>query len=152
MRRRLLLSGFALCVLALTACFGQIEDKHPDKVLTKRVALFKQFNRALEPIGLVVSGRREYKKDEFVDMVQELQTLSTKPWPYFTADGNYPPTHARSAVWDEPAAFKTAQEQYQSAVNVLLAVAPGGDMPKIKSAAEAVGESCKSCHKHFRYE
>jgi cytochrome c556 len=121
-------------------------------VVTKRVALFKQFNRALEPIGLVVSGRREYKKDEFVEMVQDLQTLSTKPWPYFTADGNYPPTHARSAVWDEPAAFKAAQEKYQASVNILLLVAPSADLPAIKAAAEAVGDSCKACHKQFRYE
>ena len=152
MLRLLTCAALLLSTLALCACFGQIEDKHPDKVLTKRVALFKQFTRVLEPIGLVVSGRREYKKDEFVEMVQELQTLSTKPWPYFTADGNYPPTHARSAVWDEPAAFKTAQEKYQSSVNDLLALAAGGDMPAIKAAAEAVGESCKACHKHFRYE
>ena len=59
MRRYLAWGGWVLCVLALSACFGQMEDKHPDKVLTKRVALFKQFTRALEPIGLVVSGRRE---------------------------------------------------------------------------------------------
>jgi cytochrome c556 len=152
MRRPFTCAVLLLCALVLCACFGQIEDKHPNKVLTKRVALFKQFTRALEPIGLVVSGRREYKKDEFVEMVQELQTLAAKPWPYFTADGNYPPTHARSAVWDEPAAFKEAQEKYQSSVNDLLAVAAGGDMPAIKAAAEAVGERCKACHKHFRYE
>lgn len=152
MRRFLTVSTLALAVLALSACFGQIEDKHPDKVLTKRVALFKQFTRALEPIGLVVSGRREYKKDEFVEMVQELQMLSTKPWPYFTADGNYPPTHARAAVWEEPAAFKAAQEKYLASVTALAAVAPGGDMPAMKAAAEAVGESCKACHKQFRFE
>lgn len=152
MHRLLVRAALALCVLALSACFSQMEDKHPNQVLTKRVALFKQFNRALEPIGLVVSGRRAYKREEFVEMVQELQTLSTKPWPYFTVDGNYPPTHARSAVWEEPAAFKTAQEKYQASVNALLALAPNADMPKIKTAAEAVGESCKACHKQFRYE
>lgn len=152
MRRFIAFAGLSFSVLALSACFGQIEDKHPDKVLTKRVALFKQFTRALEPIGLVVSGRREYKKDEFAEMVQELQMLSTKPWPYFTADGNYAPTHARAAVWEDPAAFKAAQEKYINTVNALAAAAPGGDMPTIKSAAEAVGESCKACHKQFRYE
>lgn len=152
MRRLIFLVGVCLSVLALSACFGQIEDKHPDQVLTKRVALFKQFTRALEPIGLVVSGRREFKKDEFVAMVQELQILSTKPWPYFTADGNYPPTHAKAAVWEDPAAFKAAQDKYLASVNALVAVAPGGDMPAIKSASEAVGEACKACHKQFRYE
>jgi cytochrome c556 len=55
-------------------------------------------------------------------------------------------------VWDDPAAFLAAQKKYQESVSALLAVAPGADMPTIKAAAEAVGESCKACHKHFRYE
>ena len=143
---------FGVSVAMLSGCFGQIEDKHPDKVLTKRRELFKQFNRTLEPIGQVVGGRREYKKEAFVDMVQELQVLSTKPWPYFTADGNYPPTHARPAVWEQPEKFKLAQTDYQLRVNDLAAIAGSGDMPKIKAAAEAVGDSCKACHKQFRYE
>ena len=146
----LVLAGLVISVLS--GCFGQIEDKHPDKVLTKRRELFKQFNRTLEPIGQVVAGRREYKKEAFVEMVQELQMLSSKPWPYFTADGNYPPTHARPAVWEQPDKFKLAQTDYQSRVDALAAISASGDMPKIKAAAEAVGDSCKACHKQFRYE
>ena len=46
-----------LLCLGLAGCFEPLKDTHPEQVLTKRRALFKQFNRTLEPIGLVASGR-----------------------------------------------------------------------------------------------
>lgn len=143
--------GLLLC-LGLGACFEPIKDTHPDQVLTKRRALFKQYTRALEPMGLVASGRKEYKPEEFLVMAQDLDTLSTKPWVYFPADGNYPPTHARPAVWSQPEAFKAAQEKYQASVHALLLAAQAGRLEPVQKAMDAVTASCKACHKDFRYE
>ena len=140
-----------LCV-GLSACFEPVKDTHPDQVLTKRRALFKQFTRTLEPIGLVASTRKEYKPDEFLSMAQDLEKLSSKPWVYFPADGNYPPTHARPAVWSEPQAFKQAQDQYQARVHALVLAAQAGKLEGVQQAVEGVTSSCKACHKDFRYE
>jgi cytochrome c556 len=145
----------ALCLLVclgLGGCFEAIKDTHPDQVLTKRRALFKQFTRTLEPIGLVASGRKEYKPDEFLALVQDLDKLSTKPWIYFPADGNYPPTHAKPAVWSQPEAFKVAQEKYQASVHELLLAAQAGKLDAVQRAVDGVTASCKACHKDFRYE
>ena len=138
--------------LGLTACFEPIKDTHPDQVLTKRRALFKQYTRAMEPIGLMATGRKEFKQEEFLALVQDLDKLSTKPWIYFTADGNYPPTHAKPAVWSQPDAFKQAQEHYQASVHQLLLAAQAGKLEPIQHAVDGVTASCKSCHKEFRYE
>lgn len=146
---------FATCLLlclGLTACFEPIKDTHPDQVLTKRRALFKQFTRTLEPMGLVASGRKEYKPDEFLAMAQDLDKLASKPWAYFPADGNYPPTHARPAVWSQPEAFKAAQEKYQANVHALLMAAQAGKLEPVQQAMDGVTNSCKACHKDFRYE
>ncbi len=145
----------ALCLLiagVLTACVRHVPDTHPDQVLTKRKALFKQMNRALEPIGLVANEREPYKKEEFAGYVDELQKLSNKPWAYFPQDGNYPPTRAKPAVWSEPADFEAAQKQYQGVVAELAKVAQAGDLEKIKPAVVDVTNSCKSCHKKFRFD
>ena len=144
-------AGLLLC-LGLTACFEPIKDTHPDQVLTKRRALFKQFTRTLEPMGLVASGRKEYKPDEFLSMAQDLDKLSSKPWVYFPADGNYPPTHARPAVWRQPEAFKAAQAKYQDSMHALLLAAQAGKLEPVQRAMEGVINSCKACHKDFRYE
>ncbi len=143
--------GLLLC-LSLGACFEPIKDTHPDQLLTKRRALFKQYTRAMEPIGLVASGRKEYKPDEFLALVQDLDKLSTKPWAYFPADGNYPPTHAKPAVWSQPAAFKDAQEKYQASVHALLLAAQAGKLEAVQPAVDGVTNSCKACHTDFRYE
>lgn len=145
------MAGLMLC-LGLTACFEPIKDTHPDQVLTKRRALFKQTTRAMEPIGLMAGGRKEFKQDEFLALVQDLEKLAAKPWVYFPVDGNYPPTRAKSAVWSQPDAFKLAQEKYQARVHELLLVAQGGKPEAVQQAVDAVTDSCKACHKDFRYE
>jgi cytochrome c556 len=146
-----LLAGVLLC-LSLGACFEPLKDNHPDQVLTKRRALFKQYTRAMEPIGLMASGRNEFKQAEFLAMVQELDKLSNKPWVYFPTDGNYPPTHAKPAVWSQPEAFKLAQEKYQASVHELLLAAQSGKMEAVQRGVVGVTNSCKACHKDFRYE
>lgn len=146
------MAACVLLCLTLSACFEPIKDTHPDQVLTKRRALFKQFTRALEPMGLVASGRNAYQPDEFLTMVQDLEKLSGKPWVYFPADGNYPPTHAKPAVWSQPEAFKRAQDAYQASVHELLLAAQAGKLEPVQRAMDGVTSSCKACHKDFRYE
>ncbi len=136
----------------LPGCVREVKDTHPDQVLTKRKALFKQMNRALEPIGLVANERNPYNRQEFVGYVDELQKLSGNPWAFFTADGNYPPTRAKPAVWSQAAEFEAAQQQYQAVVAQLAQAAQAGDLEKIKPAVVDVTSSCKSCHKKFRFD
>jgi len=146
-----------LLCLSLGACFDSIKDTHPDQVLTKRRALFKQFTRTMEPIGLMANGRKEYKADEFLSLAQELDKLSTKPWGYFTADGNYPPTRAKPEVWSKPAAFQKAQEQYQVSVQALVLAAQvaaqaGKADAALQQAVDGVTAQCKACHDNFRFQ
>ncbi len=150
--RWLALGQAVLLVCALPGCVREVKDTHPDLVLTKRKVLFKHMNRALEPIGLVANERNVYNKDEFWAYVDELQKLSSKPWAYFPPDGNYPPTRAKPAVWSQPADFEAAQKQYQAVVAQLAQAAQVGDLEKIKPAVVDVTNSCKSCHKKFRFD
>lgn len=136
----------------LSGCFEPLKDTHPDQVLTKRRALFKQYTRTLEPIGLVASGRRTYQPEEFMAWAQDLEKLSTKPWVYFPADGNYSPTRARPAVWSDASAFKRAQDSYQASVQALVQAAQAGKFEGVQRAVEGVTTQCKACHKDFRYE
>lgn len=147
----------AICIallgaLTLAACFGPAKDTHPNQVLTKRNALFKQFTRTLEPMVVVTNGRGEYDKETFLALAQDLEKLSTKPWSYFPQDGNYPPTRARPEVWSNPAEFKQAQEKYRACISALVNAAQGDNLDKVKLAVAEVTSSCKSCHKQFRFE
>jgi len=135
--------------LALTAC-NDAKDTHPDKLVTKRIAIFKEFTRTLEPMGLVARDRQTYNQREFLANAIELDKLASKPWSYFTPDGNYPPTHAKADVWEKSAEFKLAQEKYQDLTRQLVKAAQDGNQETIRSAVNEVQKSCKACHKQFR--
>lgn len=140
-----LLVAFALC-----ACNDEPKDMHPDKPVSQRRALFKQFTRTLEPMGLVARERKDYNPREFNIAALELQKLARQPWPLFTTDSNYPPTHAKPEVWQKAAEFKAAQDDYLTRVDQLVATAQGADLARIKDSVNAVQKSCKSCHTQFR--
>ena len=144
------LLSVALAALALSACNDEPKDTHPDKLVTQRRALFKQFTRTLEPMGLVARDRKDYNAREFNESALALQKLATQPWPLFTVDSNYPPTHAKPEVWQKAADFKAAQDDYLARVSQLVAAAQGSDLALIKSSVNDVQKSCKSCHTQFR--
>jgi cytochrome c556 len=146
----MLASTAIIAALFLTACGGEARDTHPDQLVTKRRAIFKQFTRTLEPMGMVARDRKDYNPREFNISALELQKLSTQPWAYFTPDSNYPPTHAKPEVWQQSAEFKLAQENFQTSVNRLTQAAHGSDLDLIKASVNEVQKSCKTCHNQFR--
>lgn len=136
--------------LLLGAC-GQVGgDPHPDKLMTKRIAVFKKFTKTLEPMGLVARDRRDYVKAEFVESAQALQALSSQPWVYFSADGNYAPSRAKPAIWSQPDAYKKSKDRFLAAVDKLVTVSGSADLPAIRGAVDEVQKSCKNCHDQFR--
>jgi cytochrome c556 len=134
----------------LSACSERVKDTHPQQLVSKRQALFKQFTKTLEPMGLVARERQDYVKADFMASAVALQELSSKPWVYFTADGNYPPTRAKPEVWSQDSEFKLSQDRFLASVNKLVEVSGSADLPAIRASVETVEKSCKSCHEQFR--
>lgn len=140
----------ALLALALAGCNGEAPDTHPDQPVTKRRAVFKDMVRTLEPMGMVARERKDYQATEFLASALALQQLATRPWPLFTADSNYPPTHARPEVWTQAADFQLAQHTFTGRVDALVQAAQGQDLARIRAAVNDVQQSCKACHDSFR--
>jgi cytochrome c556 len=152
--RKLLIASLSLlaATMALTGCSQEPPDNHPDQPVTKRRAVFREFTRTLEPMGLVARDRQTYNAAVFLEQAQTLKKLSVQPWPLFTTDSNYPPTKAHPKVWQEADAFKQAQQQFQLSVEELAQVAAGTDLDRIKASVNKVQQSCKNCHDTFRKE
>ena len=148
--QKISLTCLVAATVLLSACNDRIQDTHPQQVFSKRQAIFKNFTKTLEPMGLVARDRQNYVKAEFMANAAALQELSTQPWAYFTADGNYPPTRAKPEVWAKAGEFKQAQDNYLAAVDQLVKVSGSADLPAIRASVTAVEKSCKSCHEKFR--
>jgi cytochrome c556 len=149
MHKSILLPLLASAIL-LSACSEHVKATHPQQLVSKRQALFKQFTKTLEPMGLVARERQDYVKADFLASALALQELSSQPWAYFTADGNYPPTRAKPEVWSQADDFKKAQDAYLAEIDTLVQRAGSADLPAIRASVEAVQKSCKSCHDQFR--
>lgn len=150
--QKLTLVTLVAATTLLSACSDRVKDTHPEQLVSKRQAIFKKFTKSLEPLGMVARDRQDYVRVEFMANAQALQELSTQPWAYFTADGNYPPTRAKPEVWSKATEFKQAQDSYLAAVDQLVKVSGSNDMPAIRASVDAVQKSCKSCHDKFRNE
>lgn len=131
---------------------GPVPDTHPQRWVSQRQAVFKDFTRTLEPMGLAARERQPYNPSAFAGQALALQALARKPWPLFPADSQYPPTRAQPAVWAEPQAFQKAQQDYLQAVDALVTAAQTGTLQAVKPAVEDVQARCKACHEKFRMD
>lgn len=57
---------------------------------------------------------------------------------------------ADPSIWENFADFKAKSEAFAAAARQLKAAAGSGDVGVTKSAAQAVGATCKSCHRSYR--
>ncbi len=137
-------------LLGLSGCGGDVKDTHPQQWVSQRQAVFKDFTRTLEPMGLMARERQRFDAAAFSAAALRLQALSTQPWPLFTADSNYPPTKAQAQVWEKPADFKQAQQDFLDSVNQLAQAAQAGTLAAGRPAVEQVQQRCKACHDQFR--
>ena len=139
----------ALGALLLTACGGEPADTRPGQPVSERRAAFKKILLAFEPMGIALRDK-QYDADRFIAQASELAKVKDGPWRHFGPDTNYPPTHAKAAVWSDASRFAAARETFLQAVNGLTLAAASRDEAKVATAYEAVHDSCRSCHRTFK--
>jgi cytochrome c556 len=151
MNKRLLLAGFALALGAgytLTA-FSQVK---PEIMVKQRQAAMTLQGKYFGPMAGMAQGKVPYNADTVAFNTAMLDALSRMPWDGF-ADSSKDAgvkTAALPAIWSDPAKFKAAQDNFQKAVQSLVAVSRGGDEAGQKAAIGAVGKTCGGCHQDFR--
>lgn len=138
-----------LLIAALLAACGEPADTHPGQPVTHRRAAFKQILRAFEPMGVQLRDHK-YDPDKFLTQAQALAAVKDGPWEYFGPDTNYPPTHAKPAVWSDGERFAADRQAFFQAVEGLAQAAARRDEKAARTAYEAVHDACRDCHKSFK--
>ena len=135
----------------LAACSQSIPpDTFPGQPVTERNRIFKQMLRAFEPMGLMLRGKQTFVAADFQRHAEELKQLSTAPWTLFPPGSDYAPTKAKASIWERPAEFKQAQDEFISAAGKLAQAASSDAEETRRTAYEEVHRNCSSCHKAFR--
>lgn len=147
MRRQAIVIA-ALLPLLLTAC-GEPEDTRPGQPVAHRRAAFNKILKPFEPMGTQLKKGR-YDADQFLLLAKSLNEQKEGPWQYFGPDTNYPPSHATSKVWSEPERFEADRQRFYKAADALFLAAGTRQEAAVKTAYEALHESCRNCHKTFK--
>jgi cytochrome c556 len=152
MNRKLFSAVLALALGAgysLTA-FSQVK---PETLVKQRQAAMTLQGKYFGPMAGMAQGKIPYKADVVAYNASLLNALSRMPWDGFaesTKDLKDVKTGALPAIYSEPAKFKEAQDNLQSAVGKLVATSQGSDEAATKAAIGAVGKTCGACHENFR--
>lgn len=152
MKKRLLLTGFALALAAGYTAAALAQAK-PEVLVKQRQAAMTLQGKYFGPIAGMAQGKIPYNAEVISRNAAYLDALDKMPWDGFaesTKDIKDVKTAALPAIWNEPAKFKEAQERLQHAVSALVAATKGGNEGAIKAAAGDVGKSCGGCHQNFR--
>jgi cytochrome c556 len=139
----------ALLLTSLLAACGEPADTKPGQPVTHRRAAFSKILHAFEPMGLQLRDGH-YEPEKFLARAKELVNVKEGPWEYFGPDTNYPPTHAKPALWTEMEKFEAGHQAFSQATDRLLTAAESRDEKAVRAAYDAVHDTCRSCHKAYK--
>jgi cytochrome c556 len=78
--------------------------------------------------------------------------LIAQPWAAFGEGTDKGDTRAKPEIWKERAKFDEYADKMQAEMVKLSAAAKTGNLDSIKTAVNATGGSCKTCHDAYRKE
>jgi cytochrome c556 len=135
--------------IGLTACSKPVEDTRPGQPVKTRQVAFKEMLKVFEPMGTMLRTNR-YEPEKFVLLATELIAKREAPWVHFSPDTHYPPTKAKTKVWEQPESFEREKQVFMRVTDALLAAARSKDLDNVKKAYSKVYNTCNSCHQEFK--
>jgi cytochrome c556 len=140
----------ALAAMTLAAPASAQFAKAEDAIKYRQSALFvmqQNFGR----VAAMAAGKAPFDAKIAADSAAVAEFMSKLPWTAF-GDGTDKgrDNRAKAEIWSDKAKFSEYADKMQSEMAKLNAAAKSGSLDAIKSAAGAVGTSCKTCHDAFR--
>lgn len=138
-----ILRTIALGTVLATAPTMVLADGHAIKY---RKAVMKAIGGHMGAISGILKGAGDAADlKAHTDAMAAMAHVSRTIYPEGSDFGD---TKALDAIWDKPAEFKTAVDNFVMAADALKAT--NGDPAKVGAALGALGKSCKGCHEGFR--
>ncbi|NBB52823.1 cytochrome c [Rhizobium sp. CRIBSB] len=148
-------------VLCIAACSDSPPAGNEDKSdgdavapspIATRQAGFKKIGAANKAIGDTL--KTEAPSAELIrtnaGIIAELAPQVHTWFPEGSGPGSGQETAALPAVWERRPEFDLRTTEFTAATAALEAAVSAGDPGQVRTAAEALGQTCKSCHTAFR--
>lgn len=98
----------------------------------------------------MAGGKAPFDARVAADSAAVAEFMSKLPWAAFGEGTDQGETRAKPEIWKEQTKFKDCSEKMQAEMSKLAAAAKTGNLDAIKSAVNATGASCKTCHDAYR--
>ncbi len=142
MKRIILLITLAISLAAVAEPVREDAAKY-------RQSIMKALSGHNGAISMMVRGKAG-DPDNLGNHVQALVNLKGEIESLFEQSSDLDDDRALSAIWENPAAFADAIENFEVAVEALSEVADGGEIQAIDAAHRQMAKACKGCHEDFR--
>ena len=123
--------------------------KPEDAIQYRRSAMFLELTH-FGRIFAMANGRVPFDAKVVAENAEILAAVSKWQFAGFVDGSDKGNTKAKPEIWTEMDKFREKAGKSQEDVIKLNAAAKTGNLDAIKSAAGAVGQSCKSCHDAYR--
>lgn len=141
----LLAATFALLATSASAQFAKPEDA----IKYRQSALFvmqQNFSR----VAAMASGKQPFDAKLAADSAAVADFMSKLPWVGFAPGTDKGQTKAKPEIWTAKTKFDDYAVKMQAEMSKLAVAAKSGNLDAIKTAVNATGGACKSCHDDFR--
>jgi cytochrome c556 len=141
----------AAAVAALvTALPAAAQFAKPEDAIKYRKATFSVMANHFGRIGAMVQGKAPFDAKAAAENADIAMMMAKLPYAAFGEGSDKGDTRARPEIWTETDKFKAAAAKMQEEMAKLNTAAKSGNLDTIKAAFGPAGQSCKSCHDHFR--
>ena len=144
--------SFALAAAALiTASSAALAADAPKDLVEYRQRVMSALGGHTGAIAAMVKQQVSYDHIKaHADALAATAPVVADIFPENSGPGDYAETDTLPAVWEKPAEFQVAIEQFEKAAAAFPAAAQSGDRATILEAFKALGGSCGNCHETFR--
>lgn len=141
---------FSAAVIGLVISATATAQVKPEVLVKQRQAAMTLQGKYFGPMAAMAQDKAPFKADVVAYNASLLDALARMPWDGFDASTKDVKSATLPAAFADTAKFKAAQDQFQSAVDKLVAASKGSDMAATKAAIGGVGKTCGGCHENFR--
>ena len=136
--------------LAATLAIGASAQPSSNFLIATRKGAMNLQAKYFGPLLAMARGAVPYDARVVQRNADYLLVISQLPWEDFQPQTlGLPNTRAKEAVAKDPEKFKQLADTLQSDEQKMAAAARAGDQAAVKSALQAMGRTCNSCHEDF---
>lgn len=151
MKHRAALAATALgLVTALTALPASAQFRNADAAIKYRQSAMYLQNNHMGRLFAMANGQVPFDAKVAAEQIEIVATLNRLQFAAFIEGSDKGNTRAKPEIWAEKDKFSAAIAKSQDDVAKLAAAGKTGNLDQIKTAAGAVGQSCKACHDAYQ--